>query len=121
MNIKAIQDTIRYNIYKQTNKKIGYQSQNEIFVIMRSIYLQYANSFVSSDNLIDDIKKLNQMVTEYSTKKIKVEVDQHSGYIEKISKAPEPLDRPKYDGKDNYTYDISNLLVDRSGRLPTSQ
>ena len=25
---------------------------------MRSIYLQYANSFVSSDNLIDDIKKL---------------------------------------------------------------
>ena len=58
MNIKSLQWTIRYRIFKEKNKKISYQSENELFVIMRSVYLQYANSFVSSDNLIDDIKKL---------------------------------------------------------------
>ena len=81
MNIKAIQDTIRYNIYKQTNKKMGYQSQNEIFVIMRSIYLQYANSVVNSTDMIQNLKTLNKMVVDYTVKNVSDQLDQYDNYI----------------------------------------
>ena len=43
INVNAIQMTIRYHIFKDKNKTISYQSENELFAIMRSIYLQYAN------------------------------------------------------------------------------
>ena len=110
MNTSVIQDTIRYNIFKETNKKIDYQSPNSIFIIMRSIYLQFANSFVKSEDIKEDIRNLNKRVTDYSTKNIKDQLDQYDGYIKKISGPPIPMEHPRYENKQNYTYDSSNIL-----------
>jgi hypothetical protein len=110
MNIDAIQKTLRYHIYKLTQKEIAYQSETDLFIIMRSMYLQYANSFVHKDELVDSVRKLNEKVIDYSVPNVKDQLDQHDGYMKKISNAPVPLEHPQYVNKQNYTYDTSNLF-----------
>ena len=65
MNMKGLQNTIRYKVHANTQKVISDQSQNELYVVMRSIMLQFANFRVGVDNIVDEIKRLNQKVIEY--------------------------------------------------------
>lgn len=110
MNVKAIQDTLRYRVYQNTDQVIAEQSSNDIFIIMRSIMLQYANFRVGVDNIVDEIKRLNEKVLDYAVSNVSSNVKQHMGYVEDLSKLPEPMDMPVYHNKRNFTYDISNLL-----------
>ena len=109
-NMKVIQDTLRYRVYKNTNQVISPQSQNDLYIIMRSIMLQYANFRIGIDNIVDEIKRLNEKVLEYSVENVSSNVKQHQGYIEDLSKLPVPMDHPSYHNKRNFTYDISNTL-----------
>ena len=109
MNINVIQMTIRYQINKKADKKIAYQSEQELFIIMRSIYLQYANSVVNSAQIFQNIHTLNKMVVDYSVEKIMEQLNQYDGYLQKISSAPTPLEHPKQT-RTSYTYDMSNIL-----------
>ena len=109
MNIQAIQMTIRYQINQKIGKKIGYQSEQELFVIMRSIYLQYANSVVNSLQILKNIRTLNKMVVDYCVENVIEQLNQYDGYLQKISSAPTPLDHPKQT-RTSYTYDMSNIL-----------
>jgi len=107
MNKDAVQKTIRYNIYKLTQKKIAYQSDTSLMVIMRSMYLQFANSFVHKEDLIDNVKALNERVVDYSVENISENLEQHEGYLKKISNSHTLMEHPKYVNKpDNYTYDM---------------
>ena len=111
MNTKVVQDTIRYKVHENTKKVISEQSQNELYIIMRSIMLQFANFRVNVDNIVDEIKRLNEKVVEYSVENISSNVLQHDGYIKDLSKLPTPMDRPVLSNSTkNFTYDISNLL-----------
>jgi len=110
MNTKVIQDTLRYRVYKNTEQVISNQSTNDLFIIMRSIMLQYANFRTGLDNLTEEIKRLNEKVLDYAVENVTANVKQYKGYIKDLSELPTPLDRPQYENKDNYTYDISNLL-----------
>ena len=110
MNVKAIQDTLRYRVYKNTDQVISEQSSNDLFIIMRSIMLQYANFRVGVDNIIDEIRRLNEKVLDYAVSNVSSNVKQHQGYVEDLSKLPVPMDIPVYHNKRNFTYDISNLL-----------
>jgi hypothetical protein len=110
MNVKVIQDTLRYRVYKNTDQVISEQSSNDIFIIMRSIMLQYANFRVGVENIVDEIRRLNSKVLDYAVENVSSNVKQHQGYVEDLSKLPEPMDMPVYHNKRNFTYDISNLL-----------
>ena len=110
INIKSIQWTIRYRIFQEKDKKISFQSRNELFVIMRSIYLQYANSIVNSKEMLENLKTLNKMVVDYTVKNVGDQLDQYDNYITKISTAPIPLAHPSYENRNNYTYDMSNTI-----------
>ena len=111
MNMKVLQDTIRYKVHENTDKVISEQSQNELYIIMRSIMLQFANFRVNVDNIVDEIKRLNEKVVEYSVENISTNVKQHDGYIKDLSKLPTPMDRPVLSNSTkNFTYDISNIL-----------
>ena len=110
MNIKVIQDTLRYRVYQNTDQVISEQSSNDIFIIMRSIMLQYANFRVGVDNIVDEIRRLNGKVLDYAVSNVTSNVKQHQGYVDDLSKLPEPMDMPVYHNKRNFTYDISNLL-----------
>lgn len=110
MNVKVIQMTIRYQIFKDKNKNIGYQSENELFAIMRSIYLQYANSVLTSDQMLTNLRTLNKAVVDYAVGNIGEQLDQYNAYLEKISSAPVPMERPQVSNTDSWTYDMSNIL-----------
>jgi hypothetical protein len=110
LNVKAIQMTIRYRIFTEKNKTIGYQSENELFVIMRSIYLQHANSILTSDEMLGNLQTLNGMVVTYSVKNISDQLDQYDGYLQKISSAPVPMEHPRAGNTDSFTYDMSNII-----------
>ena len=108
-NTKAVQDTIRYGVYKVTNLVIGYQSSQELYIIMRSILLQNANFKITQEKLVDEVRKLNKLVVDYSVKKVVSNVQQFQGYIKDIEKMPSPMDRPSYSdwGSHLRSYDMS--------------
>ena len=109
-NKESINKHIRYYVNKGTGKVISKQSPEELYTIMRSIYLQEGGMRVSTDNdLAESINKLNKSVIDYSVSNISSQLKQYDTYLNDISKLPEPLEHPKYD-RDNKTYDISNLL-----------
>ena len=110
LNVKAIQMTIRYRIFTEKAKTIGFQSENELFVIMRSIYLQNANSVLTSDKMLENLQTLNKKVVDYSVKNISDQLDQYDGYLQKISSAPVPMEHPRSANTDSYTYDMSNII-----------
>lgn len=110
MNMDIVQKSIRYGVNQRTGKVVAKQSDNTIYIIMRSILLQYANFRVGVADLADEIRSLNSRVVEYCVDNISSNVQQYIGYIKDLEKLPVPLDRPVYHNKNNFTYDISNLL-----------
>lgn len=98
-NIQNIQDTIRYAVYMETKQTIGPQSENDLLIIMRSIYLQYTSN--DNNNITEEIQYLNSKVVEYSVKTILIAVYQHMEYMKELhSNLPPwsraPMDRAQY-------------------------
>lgn len=110
-NINNIHKLIRYRVYKETNKIIEKQSNKDMLIIMRSIFLQYGDASISTINALkEEIIKLNEKATGYAVNNIVSHLGQHDTYIKDISTMPRPMDLPVYDNKKNTTYDISNLI-----------
>ena len=109
-NMELLQKAIRYEVQQKTGKIIDKQSPNELSVVMRSIYLQNGNPMVTSNNIASEIRKLNTMVIDYCSEQISTQVLQHEGYIQKLTNLPVPIERPQQVDRNNFTYDISNLL-----------
>ena len=109
MNTKVIQDTIRYSVYKITNMVVDYQSQRELYIIMRSIMLQHANFKVGQSELLNEIKKLNNLVVDYAVEKVSSNVQQYEVYLKDIQTLPTPMDRPNFnsDTSRNRSQDMS--------------
>jgi len=107
-NIEALQSMIRFYVSKLTNGHIvSNQSPDELFIVMRSILLQYAN-FINT-NVLQEIKRLNSKVVRICSDKVAQEVLQYGKYVVDLQNLPVPLDNPHYANKNNFTYDISNL------------
>jgi len=106
-NVKAIQNSIRYYIYKLTNMSISNQSHNQLHILMRSIILQFGN--LVTPKPVVEVKRLNQKVVDKCTQNILVEIKQYTKYLEDLQKLPTPIDNPHYANKTNFTYNSSNL------------
>jgi hypothetical protein len=95
ININALQDGIRYRIYNETNGKfvIGKQSEQELKVVMRSIYLQYANN--DNGNCVEEVKRLNALVLNWTVPEVLSNLLQHQTYRKDASTLPIPLELPE--------------------------
>lgn len=91
VNIQALQQGIRYSVFSKTQMVIDNQSERELRVIMRSIYLQYGRNMPS--NIVSQVKELNKRVLDYVVPKIIVEMNQYKTYIQDASALPIPMDR----------------------------
>ena len=99
---------IRYYVYKLTDGQVvSKQSPDELFIVMRSVLLQYGN-FINT-NVLQEIKRLNSKVVKICSDKVAQEVLQYGKYVVDLQNLPVPLDNPHYANKNNFTYDISNL------------
>ena len=111
MNVKVLQNALRYGVYKRTGKVVDEQSPNELYIVMRSIMLQYANFQTSASAVIEEVRRLNTKILIYCIENVTSNVLQQIQCIKELETLPVPIDRPAYvDKPNNYTYDISNLL-----------
>lgn len=94
-NLNLIQDTLRYNVWIQSNKKyiIDRQSDVDLQIIMRSMFLQHSPNL--QDNITKQIEYLNKLVVDWATPKILSEVEQYKGYLNEVQYMPIPMERPK--------------------------
>ena len=94
-NIQIIQNAIRNNVYKESNGEyiIGPQSQTELQIIMRAIFLQ--NSKNLPYNIREQIQELNDIVVNESVPMILNNVKQYKGYLFDASTLPIPMARSK--------------------------
>lgn len=93
-NMNIIQNMTRFNVYEKSEKKfvIDKQSDIELEIIMRSIYLQHSPNL--PNKIKEQIKYLNDLVINWCTEQIIPEVNQYLGYIKEIEYMPEPIDLP---------------------------
>jgi len=111
MNVKVLQDALRYGVYKKTGQVVDEQSPNELYIVMRSIMLQYANFQAGSEAVIAEVQRLNTKVLIYCIDIVSSNVIQHLKYLDELQTLPVPIDRPAYvEHPKNLTFDISNLL-----------
>tara|TARA_B110000285_G_C14940361_1_gene521714 strand:- start:583 stop:894 length:312 start_codon:yes stop_codon:yes gene_type:complete len=102
--------SIRYGVNQRTTKTISNQSEKELYIIMRSIMLQYANFKNGTSEVVEEVKRLNAKVLTYCIDNVSSNVLQYIKYLDDINSLPIPIERPEYLNKDNYTYDISNII-----------
>lgn len=89
-NIDALQDGLRYGVYKQTGQVIGRQSDTELKIVMRSIYFQYARH--QNSDVVAQVRVLNGHVLEWVVKEISSNVRQQQKYQVDASTMPVPLE-----------------------------
>lgn len=107
-NVENIQLMIRYYFHKEKGQVISDQSNNELLTIMRAIFLKYSNAAANTnDEILFEVRELNNLVVEYSLKQIYINFDNYNRYINDLEKLPLPIDLPKVPNKNNYTYNMS--------------
>jgi hypothetical protein len=93
-NMDIIQNQIRHTVYLKTDRKhiIDRQSDIELEIVMRSIYLQHSPNL--DYKLKEQIQYLNGLVIEWCVETIIPQVQQYLGYLKEIEYYPMPIDLP---------------------------
>lgn len=95
-NMNYLHDAIRYLVYEKSCKKhiIDKQSETDLFIIMRSVYLQYGEH--KPYGIREQVKELNTLVLNYCVPKILEEIKIYLHYRKDISALPVPMDRGEF-------------------------
>lgn len=107
-NIKNIQHLIKLNVHKQINYIIDDQSNNELMIIMRSIFLEYSShpALISEEmseterqilfkKYTNEVDRLNQIVVREIIPRIVSQIQQYVDYLRDASQQPYYMDKPK--------------------------
>lgn len=95
INVNLLQQFIQEEVFRLSNGtyKIGRQSDMELSIIMRSLYLQngpYSNCAKF------EVRKLNKMVLDDAVSKIYSAIKQYIVYKKDVSTLPKPMLHPEY-------------------------
>jgi len=108
-NIHQIQSGIRYGVNKRTNKIIDNQDEDEIKIIMRSIYLQYGQNL--SCKIKEQVLLLNHKVIDYCVPQIEAKMSQYFKYLKDITTMPTYIDHPvNVSSKGEKTYALDYFI-----------
>ena len=88
-NIDMIQNAIINEVVQKTYYKIGRQSELQLQIIMRSLFLQFARN--DPCNIKQQIIELDRKVIDYSVDRIIVEISQYLEYKNTLNKLPVPM------------------------------
>ena len=84
-NKDLIQLKIINTIKKDYNYKISKQSDAELLIIMRCIYMDNStNYYKTKEDLKNEIKRLNKLIIDYCVKNIVNNIKEYELYLEKI-------------------------------------
>ena len=93
-NIQILQNGIRAGVYKMSNNQIVVppQNQDQLKIIMRSIYLQYAEHLKTG--VTAQVERLNKLVWDYAIHQVCNEAVGYVNYMRDQSTLVMPMDRP---------------------------
>ena len=94
-NMLRIQNAIRREIYEKSGPKqwvIDAQDIDEVKIVMRSLYLQYAQN--RPDRITQQVDDLNRTVLDWIVPRVISEVQYYFHYLKDISHMPVPIERP---------------------------
>jgi hypothetical protein len=93
-NIQILQNGLRAGVYAMSNNKIVIPPQNvdQLKIVMRSVYLQYAEHFPT--NITAQIERLNKIVWDYVVPAVYGEAVGYMKYMEDQSTLVMPMERP---------------------------
>lgn len=87
-NILGLQAQLQAGVYKESGSQyiIGRQSDTELLVIMRGLYLQFSRyNPTSQATIMAEVQRLNQLVVDFCVPKIISAILQHKAFIRDIS------------------------------------
>jgi len=94
-NMDNLQAKIRKTVYDRSHGKylVGESSTTELEIIMRAIFLQYAQ--FRPESLVKQVHELNAIVIEQTVPEIMSNVAQYMGYLHDVQHLPIPIPLPK--------------------------
>ena len=106
-----MQDGIRYKVWKETGERyvIGKQSDQELRIVMRSIYYQYAKHL--PNDVVGQVRDLNAKVIEWVVPEILSNLRQYEKYRQDASQLPMPMERgPLLTQKGTKTLELKTFI-----------
>ena len=94
-NMILLQNAIRRDVYNKSGPKQWLreaQDIDELKIVMRSLYLQYAQN--RPDGVAQQVTDLNRTVLDWIVPKVLSEVQYYFYYLNDISHLPVPIERP---------------------------
>ena len=92
-NIELIHNSIVGRVSNKTGFKIARQSETQLQLIMRSIFLQYGKN--QPCNVSGQVADQNTKVLDYAVNRIITEISQYLEYKDTVNKLPLPLNHPQ--------------------------
>lgn len=107
-NIDILQNGLRAGVYDMSDGKyiIERQNEDELKIIMRSIFLQYSRN--NPDNIPQQIHTLNKLVLDYSVKQVYGEAVGYNYYKMDISSLNVPIAPPQHSRPNNKQLELKN-------------
>jgi hypothetical protein len=91
-NFQIIQNAIRKTVHDKTGEIIDPVSTDDLFMVMRAIYLQYGRNLPTQ--IREQIEELNERAVAWCVPKIVAEVNMYKTYTKDISSMPIPMAHP---------------------------
>jgi hypothetical protein len=88
-NLNILHEGVRYSVYTKSNKTISRQSDFELKIVMRSIYLQYSKNMPY--NIVSQVRALNSMVLDFCVDQIISAMGMYKTYTKELTSLPVPL------------------------------
>jgi hypothetical protein len=103
-NIDNLQSQIQSAVFSMVGARIDRQSDDDLMLIMRSYYLQYARN---GPKVAEELAELNERVVNFAANRIAVEVEAYRYYRKDILDFPAPIEHPL----------VTNIYGTRTGEL----
>lgn len=92
-NVSFLHNEIIKRVGDKTNKTIKKQSDVNLKIIMKSVYLQYGKN--NKNDIIKQVKGLNEEVLRYCVEDVISNMNLYLEYKTRVSTMPVPLEHPK--------------------------
>ena len=92
-NVNLLQRAIRQDFKNKTGIAIDYQSNDDLYGIMRVVFINKSGDHNVRVN--EQVKMMNEMVIKTAGSQIQSGVSQYMGYVHDMDRGLEPLDRPQ--------------------------
>ena len=91
-NVNLLQRAIRQDFKNKTGIAIDYQSNDDLYGIMRVVFIN--NSGDHNSRVNEQVKMMNTMVIKTAVGQIQSGVSQYMGYVHDMDRGLEPIDAP---------------------------